>query len=148
MKKFEFRLDTVLDFRKQVLDERQGEYARAAEAVRVQQARVDDAAARYRELNRRFRDAAAEGITSADALSYENGLRLLEREIARETQVLQQLRDAAEKKRQQMVQAHVDTTVLERLREKKLQEYHKEEQKQQERLIDELVSAARYSQTG
>ena len=31
-------------------------------------------------LNREFRDAAAAGITAADALTYEGGLRLLEQE--------------------------------------------------------------------
>ena len=44
-----------------------------------------------------------------------------------------------------MMQAHIDTTVLERLKEKKLQEYQKDVQKSDERFIDELVSASRYA---
>lgn len=42
-----------------------------------------------------------------------------------------------------MMQAHIDKAVLERLREKKRQEYDQEAQKSQERFIDELVSARR-----
>lgn len=145
MKKFRFGLDTVLDYRKQVLDERQNDYARAMLQVHQQEERKAAAEARYQAMNQRFREEAALGMAVADALSYEYGLRALEREIARETKVLQDLRRVAEEKRLQMLQANVDTTVLERLREKRLDEYQKEVQKSEERFIDELVSAARVS---
>lgn len=148
MKKFRFRLDSVLGYRQQVLEGLQNEYAQAMELVRQQEARKADAEARYRQLNRKFREEAAAGITAADAMSYEGGLRQLEREIARETQLLQKYQQAAEEKRSLMMQAHIDTTVLERLREKQLQEYQKEAAKNDERFIDELVSAARCGQNG
>ena len=146
MKKFQFSLDSVLGYRQQVLDGLQNEYAQAMEKVRLQEARKAAAEERYRRLNQRFREEAAVGISVADALSYEGGLRQLEQEIARETRVLQEYRKAAEEKRQQMLQAHIDTTVLERLKEKKLQEYQKDIQKSDERFIDELVSASRYAE--
>lgn len=148
MKKFRFRLDSVLGYRQQVLEGLQNEYAQAMELVRQQEARKADAEARYRQLNRKFREEAAAGITAADAMSYEGGLRQLEREIARETQLLQKYQQAAEEKRSLMMQAHIDTTVLERLREKQLREYQKEAAKNDERFIDELVSAARCGQNG
>lgn len=146
MKKFRFSLDSVLDYRQQVLDGLQNEYAQAMEKVHLQEARKAAAEERYRQLNQRFREEAAVGISVADALGYESGLRVLEQEIARETQALEKCRRAAEEKRQQMMQAHIDTTVLERLKEKKLQEYQKDVQKSDERFIDELVSASRYAQ--
>lgn len=148
MKKFRFGLDNVLDYRRQVLDERQGEYAKALDQVHHQEARKADAETRYRDLNHRFHEEAARGITAVDALTYEGGLRLLEQEIARETRTLEDLRKAAEEKRLLMMQAHIDTTALERLREKKMQEYKKDLQKSEERFIDDLVSAARYGRTG
>lgn len=148
MKKFRFQLDTVLDYRRQVLDERQSQYARALEQVRQQERRKEDAEERYRQLNRRFREAAAVGVSAPEALSYESGLRILEREIARETQLLEQYRKTAEEKRSQVVEAHVDTAILDRLREKKLEAYHQEVQKSDERFIDELVSAARCGEAG
>lgn len=143
MKKFRFGLDSVLDYRRQLLDSCQSEYARAMDQVRRQEERKADAEARYRSLNQEFREAAAVGITAADALTYEGGLRLLEQEIARETQRLEEYRRTAEEKREKMVHAHIDKTVLERLREKKRQDYDKEVQKSEELFIDELVCAAR-----
>ncbi len=147
MKKFQFRLDGVLDYRQQVLEGRQNEYAKAVRQVQEQQVRLDAARERYQELNRRFREEASAGITIADAMGYENGLRVLEREIARETQTLQTLQKEAEEKRQWMLQAHMDAAVLERLKEKQKDAYQKEAQKRDEQFIEELVSAARLEQS-
>lgn len=143
MKRFQFNLDGVLHYRQQVLDGIQGEYAQALDQVHRQEARKEAAEERYRQLNREFREAEAVGITAADALRYEGGLRFLEQEIARETQRLDACRQEAEAVRERMMQAHIDKAVLERLREKKHREYEQAAQKSQERFIDELVSARR-----
>ena len=143
MKKFQFGLDNVLSYRQQVLEGQQNEYVKALRLVQEQQARVDDARLRYQQLNQQFREEAAAGITAADAMGFENGLRVLEAEIARESRTLQKLQREAEEQRARVLQAHMDAAVLERLKEKKRTEYQKEEQKQDERFIDELVSATR-----
>ena len=143
MKKFQFGLDRVLDYRQRILEGRQNEYATATRRVQEQQAKLDAVQERYQSLNNRFREEAAAGITIADAMSYENGLRVLEREIARETQTLQRLEQEAKEERKRMLQAYMDATVLERLKEKQRDAYEKEVQKRDEQFIEELVSAAR-----
>ncbi len=143
MKKFQFSLDSILGYRQQVLESRQNEYAKALAQLREQQARVDDAKERYRRTNQQFREQAANGITAADALGFENGLRALEHEIARETRRLEELRQKAEEKRALVVEAHKDATMLERLKDKQLDAYQKDLQKNDERFIDELISATR-----
>lgn len=141
MKQFRFGLDGVLGYRQQVLEGQQNEYAKALQRVREQQDRVEDAQARYQTLNRRFREEAAAGMTAADAMGFESGLRVLELEIAREMKTLQTLRQEAEEKWKRVLQAHMDAAVLERLKEKQQDAYRKEVQKSDERFIDELVSA-------
>ena len=84
MKRFQFGLDTVLQYKRQVLDGAQNEYAEAIQRVRQQERRLREAEARHRSLNQQFRRAEAEGITIADAMGYEMGLRMLEGEIQRE----------------------------------------------------------------
>lgn len=143
MKKFQFGLDSVLGYRQQVLEGRQNEYARTLQNVARQQDRVDDAQARYQDLNRRFREEAAQGITASDAMGFEMGLQVLEMEITRETNRLQELQAEAEQQRAKVLQAHQDAAILERLKEKQKDAYRKELQKQDERFIDELISAVR-----
>ena len=131
MKKFQFNLDKVLDYKGQILDSLRNEHAIVLEKVRRQEERLEQEQARYAQLNREFRQAEAEGITIAEAMRYESGLRYLEGVIQRETRVLQQLQEEAERKRKQV------------LKEKKHAAYLKGVQKSEELFIDELVSAAR-----
>ena len=76
-------------------------------------------------------------------MMYQNGLRALEGEIRRETEVLQRLRQEEQVKRERVVAAKQETSSLEKLREKKLAEYRKDEQKSEEQFIEEFVSSAR-----
>lgn len=143
MKKFQFGLDSVLDYRQQVLESRQNEYAKGLQKVAQQQQVLDEIQVRYHDLNRRFREEAALGITIADAMAFENGLRVLEMEITRESKRLKELEAEVEKLRARVLEAHQDAAILERLKEKKKDAYQKQLQKQDEQFIDELVSAVR-----
>ena len=84
-----------------------------------------------------------EGLTIAEALRYESGLRFLEDEIQREAKRLREYEAAAEEKRRQVVAARQDTASLEKLKDKKWEDYQKQVQKGEELLIEELVTAAR-----
>ena len=143
MKKFRFGLDSVLSYRQQVLEGRQNEYGKAMRRVQEQRMRLETVQQRYQETNQQFREEAAAGISIADAMGFEVGLRALEREIAREAKALRDLEAEAERRRIQMLQAHQDAAMLEKLKEKKQEDYRKAEQKQDELFIDELVSAVR-----
>ena len=90
-----------------------------------------------------MRTAAEEGITIADAMGYETGLRVLEKEIQAQEKRLRQLQEEAEEKRLKMVAARQETASLEKLRDHKLEDYQKMVQKQEEQFIDELVSTTR-----
>lgn len=88
------------------------------------------------------------GVTIADAMGYEMGLRMLEGEIQREESRLHQLQTEAEERRKRMIAARQDTSSLEKLREKKLESYEKELQRQEELRIDELVANTRAVEAG
>ena len=143
MKKFKFSLETVLSYKQQVLDALKGEHAAILAQVREQEAVLEAAWQSYRDCDAEYRQRKAEGITITDAMVYQNGLRVLERDIQRETEKLEALRKKEEKKRQEVVDAKIDTSSIEKLKEHKLEDYHKAEQKAEEVLIDEFVSSAR-----
>ena len=103
---------------------------------------------RYGETNAAFREAEKQGMTIAEALGFESGLRALERQMEIEDQRLAEFRREAEKKRQQVVGARQETASLEKLREQKLEQYTKAVQKYEEQFIDELVSAGRAGSAG
>lgn len=143
MKKFKFSLDSVLSYKEQVLESLQGEHAAILARVRDQEAVLEGVWQDYRDCNEEYRQRKAEGLSIADAMFYQNGLRVLESEIDRETRQLEELRRQEEAKRQEVVDAKIDTSSIEKLKEHKLEDYHKAVQKAEEALIDEFVSSAR-----
>ena len=136
MKRFQFSLNTVLSYKQQVLEELQNEHGQLLYQVRQQELVLQAAEERYRGLNLEFRQAETEGLTIAEALRYESGLQ-------REAKRLREYEAAAEEKRRQVVAARQDTASLEKLRDKKWEDYQKQVQKGEELLIEELVTAAR-----
>ena len=143
MKKFKFALDSVLSYKQQVLDALKGEHAAILTQVREQEEAVEAAWQSYRQCDGEYRQRKAEGITITDAMVYQNGLRAAEMEIQRETQRLEKLRAQEEKKRAEVVEAKKDTSSIEKLKEKKLDAYHKAEAKSEEAFIEEFVSTMR-----
>ena len=97
----------------------------------------------YRDYNAEYRHRAEEGLPLTEALMYQNGLRAAEQEIQRETQRLEELRAEEEKRREKVIEAKKDTSSIEKLREKKLDAYHKAEAKSEEAFIEEFVSTMR-----
>ena len=142
MKKFQFSLESVLSYKQQVLDALKGEHAEILAQVHAQEDVLEAVWQEYRACNAEFCQRKAEGMTIADAMFYENGLRVLERNIQRETDKLEELRRKEEKKRQEVVDAKIDTSSIEKLKEHKLEDYNKAVQKDEEKLIDEFVSSA------
>lgn len=143
MKKFKFSLDSVLSYKQQVLDALKGEHAAILAQVRAQEEALEAVWQSYRDCDEEYRQRKAEGITITDAMVYQNGLRVLERDIQRETEKLEALRKKEEKKRQEVVDAKIDTSSIEKLKEHKLDSYRKAEQKDEEQRIEEFVSTAR-----
>ena len=143
MKKFKFSLDSVLSYKQQVLDALKGEHAAILAEVRAQEEVLEAAWQEYRDCDAEYSRRKTEGITITDAMVYQNGLRVLERNIQRETDKLEELRKKEEAKRQEVVDAKIDTSSIEKLREHKLEDYNKAVQKAEENLIDEFVSSAR-----
>ena len=143
MKKFKFALDTVLSYKQQVLGVLQGEHAEAVARVRAQEALLEELWREYRDCDGEYHRRAEEGLAITDALMYQSALRAAELEIQRETKRLEELEAEAEKRREAMVEAKKETSSIEKLKEKNLEAYHKEEAKSEELFIEEFVSSAR-----
>ncbi|MBR2894141.1 MAG: flagellar FliJ family protein [Oscillospiraceae bacterium] len=143
MKKFKFSLDTVLKYKDQVLDALKGEHAAILVAVREQEDILEAAWRRYREYNEEFCAQKLRGLSAMDAMMYQSALRAQELEIQRQTERLDALRAKEESKRNEVVEAKKDTASLEKLRERKLDLYHKGIQKGEEQMIEEFISTQR-----
>ena len=143
MKKFRFSLETVLDYKQEVLSALQTEHATVLARVHAQEELLEELENYYRELDAEFTERKLEGITILDAMQYEQYLRATERQIEEAVEILKQLPAAAAPKRLEVVEAKKDTSSIEKLREKKLDSYNKAVQKSEELIIEEFVTTTR-----
>ena len=143
MKKFRFSLETVLDYKQEVLSALQAEHAAILARVHAQEDLLEELENYYSELDAEFTERKLEGITILDAMQYEQYLRATERQIEEAVEILKQLQAEAEAKRLEVVEAKKDTSSIEKLREKKLDSYNKAVQKSEELIIEEFVTTAR-----
>lgn len=143
MKKFRFSLETVLDYKRQVLDALRAEHGAILARVKRQEELIERLEADYHALAGEFNQRKAEGISILDAMKYEQYLRSSERQLEEAYAHLAQLRKQEEEKRGEVVEARKETSSIEKLREKKLEGYNKAVQKAEEALIDEFVMTKR-----
>ena len=148
MKKFKFSLETVLDYKQQVLDALRTEHGAILAQLRAQEEVLRRLEEQYRELNADFSRRKMEGMTICEALGFEQYLRMEEHRIEKETEHLHEIQKREEAKRQEVLDAKLETSSIEKLRERKLDGYQKAVQKAEELQIDEFVSTARAMAAG
>ncbi|MCI9267785.1 MAG: flagellar export protein FliJ, partial [Lawsonibacter sp.] len=139
MKKFRFSLETVLDYKNQALDALRAEHGAILAQVRAQEQLIEDLETEHRQADDDFTQRKLEGINVLDAMSFEQYLRSLERKLQEEYRKLDRLRRREEDKRAQVVEARKETATIEKLKEHKLEDYRKAEQKDEEQRIEEFV---------
>ncbi|WP_315271351.1 flagellar export protein FliJ [Oribacterium sinus] len=142
MKKFKYSLETVYQFKLQVLDKVKEEYAIKQQEVLNQQSlinRLQEELFHYEEECERVKQ---EGASIETIMMYVNGIERMEKRIGKEKDELIRRTVIAEEKKREVIKANVDTNAFEKLKEKKLEEYRVQGQKAEEQFIEEFVSHA------
>ncbi len=140
MKKFSFPLDTVLNYKDQVLDNLKSEHAQILARVAQQENKINAMNDLRNVACVRFREEAQTGISINAMREYETYIIHMEKKILTEQGVLISLKKKEEQKRSQVVEAKIEKSSIEKLKEKKLMLYNKEAQRGEELFIEEFVS--------
>ena len=140
MKKFAFALYKVLSYKRQYENSIRNEHAAIMHEIRVQEDAFRKLSNKDAEIRLQMKKEQEEGCQILKIHTYENYLEYLKGEMFRVTQRIKSLKIREEKKRKELIAAKTDTTSLDKLKEKKLEEYNKEVQKEQEQLVEEFVN--------
>lgn len=146
MKRFQFQLEPVLNYKQQKLDALMVELGAAQAQVKEQEDVRDAVERRMREYSREYEEEKSKGLTVLDAMKYQACLEALVRDLRREEEKLKGLRAKAEQKRLEVVAARQDTFSLEKLRDMRRREYDSALAKQEEKALDDLTIARRYAE--
>lgn len=142
MKKFKYSLETVYQFKLQVLDKVKEEYAIKQQEVLNQQSLINRLQEELFHYEEEFERVKQEGASIETLMMYVNGIERMEKRIGKEKDELIRRTVIAEEKKREVIKANVDTNAFEKLKEKKLEEYRVQGQKAEEQFIEEFVSHA------
>jgi len=140
MKKFYFPLDTVLNYKDQVLDNLKNEHAQILYSVTQQEILIESLTEQRRAACDKIKEDTKAGLTINTMREYEKYITHLQQRIVAEQVILKKLKRKEEQKRAQVVEARKETASIEKLKEKKLLLYNKEVQRSEELFIEEFVS--------
>jgi flagellar FliJ protein len=140
MKKFKYRLETVLEYKTRILDTKKNEYAECMQRVVRKQQEIDEIRAKSYALLKEFDEIKHSGAPIEHFLLYSRMIDQLEAEADQQEKVLLQLVQKSEDKKQEVISISKDVSGFEKLKERRKTEYHLQEQKDQENFIEEFVS--------
>lgn len=141
MKKFQFSLSKVLDYKDQILEKEKNYLADLhAQKANVDQ-RIDAFQNEFEIVNQRFMKETAKGISVIQIKSFEYQLQSIRYQIKQLKSQQSALGCAVEKQIQVVVEASQEVTGLDKLEEKQRTQYNMEQAKGNEAQIAEFVSS-------
>lgn len=147
MKRFQFQLEPVLNFKQQGLDALMVELSAIQAQVAAQENRRSAAYQKLAEFDEEYASRRSEGLTVVEALEYQSCQQVLEQRARKEHEELLRLQREAERKRGEVVEARKETHSLERLKEVRQTEHRAAEQKAEEKDLDDLTASRRTAAT-
>ncbi|MBM4004085.1 MAG: flagellar export protein FliJ [Planctomycetes bacterium] len=139
MSRFQFRLATLLKIRESDRDERRLRLAEALEAQRILHERIEELRREKGEISRESRAAIEPGQLDIDrVLRVSRYELLLEAQIDHLTKRDEQLREQIELRRDALVEADREVKILEKLRQRRREEFKTQERNLEQKAMDEL----------
>lgn len=139
MKRFHYSLETVLDYKTQVLDNLKKEHAMMLKNVNDKKEEIRQLNGELKQYEGVFDKTKSAGASIEDYLLYDMCIDRMKEQIRQENERLVVLKKKEEKKKGEVIDAKVDTSKFEKLKERRLQEYRTAEQKEEEAFIEEFV---------
>lgn len=137
MKRFQYSLDTVLDYKNQVLDNLKTEHAAITQSVNQKREDIRRLHGQLNGYHSDFDHTKITGTTIENYRLFSMCIDRMEQMIKEENKRLAVLEEKQEKKKNEMVEARVDTSKFEKLKDKKMVEYRKAEVKEEESFVEE-----------
>ena len=140
MKRFEYRLETVLDYKTQLLDNLKTEHAAIMQNVNKKQEQIRSLRQELTGYESEFDEVKVAGATIENYRLFDMCIGRMEQIIDEEKERLKVLRRQEDAKKQEVIEAKVDTSRYEKLKDRKLREYQKAVAKADEIFVEEFVS--------
>lgn len=143
MKSFRYSLEAVKEYKGRVLDDALSELAECMERLNRQERYLSALYMKRFELESSFRQLKSKGGAIQEFQLLQDMLDRRAEEIQMEEARLLKLQKEADEKKDKLLEAKVDVSKLDKLKEHQLSDYKKDEQRAEERFIEEFVAFGR-----
>lgn len=140
MKQFKYSLETVLDYKTQVLDNLKTEHAVIVRSVDQKKDEINRLGETLNGFQNGFDQTKSQEAPIESYWLYDQCIAGMEKKIDEQKKQLILLKKKEEKKKNEVVAAKIDTSRFEMLKGKRMQEYRKAEMKEEEAFTEEFVS--------
>lgn len=146
MKKFQFSLDHVRDYRDRLLDEETGKLQRLqAERERLEQ-QINQLKTDFAQVSEEMRKAQAEGITALEQRGFSMQLESIRMQVRELTEQLEAAKARVEQQTRALA-ANQEVSKLDKLRDRQYEDWQAGVRKAEEERIEELVSQSHIRKT-
>lgn len=139
MGKFSFRLQSLLNVKRQMEDSLKNELGKAIRKLEEEKDELKGMENAREECIDGFNSGTSRGITVEKILEYNAYLALLNEKIARQKEYVNSLQKNVDKIRENLLKVMQERKMLDKLKERKYQNYLDESKREEQRLQDEVA---------
>lgn len=140
MKKFDFTLEKMLNFKEQVLDKEKGTLGQLQLSKNALESKIESHQADLASQEQALMQIVTRGATIGEISLYRYQISNLKQQVADLYKQLEELIPLIEEQRRLVIAASQEVSSLEKLKEKQREEYTKQRQKAEDGLIAEFVT--------
>lgn len=146
MKKFKFRLQTVLELKSKILDEKLIELSKILSQIKTEEEILNELEEKQKSLNEKVLSVISNSanIDVEQVINLKNYLPKLEDKIKSQHQLICDMKNVLDLKQDEVNVAYRDKEILEKLKEKQKKTYYQEFEKAQSNELDD-ITISRYS---
>ncbi|MCL2055934.1 MAG: flagellar export protein FliJ [Oscillospiraceae bacterium] len=143
MKKFSFSLQKLLDFKEQMLESERNILTEMNAVLSTLQSELSGLYAEHESKTLDLRERTAYGITPPELAAHKNYLLSVDQAIRDKLRQIELQQEAIDRQTTKVMEAKREVSTIEKLREKKLEEYNYKDMKEQELFIEEFVTTSK-----
>jgi len=143
MKKFMFSLQKLLDYQEQLFDAERAVLADMRAVLARLERELEDMIADRQARTAGYREKAAQGMAAIEMETHKNYLTMLDFSIKQKIQQIEMQKVVIDKQMEKVRQAKLEIATMEKLKERKLEEYNYAANKAHDLFIEEFVSHVR-----
>lgn len=140
MAKFIFSMQSLLSLKSRMEEQKKQEFGKAMGKLEEEREVLSKLKTEKHTVILGFKDGISNKVNPQDFQNINNYIEFLKKKIAIQMNVIIKAEKEVEKKRKALIEATKERKMLDKIKEKKYEQYIEEEKKQEQKIIDEIVS--------